>query len=152
MKYLNKLLAGLSLLVFVSSVQAADLGRYNANTICTNYWGSQSGSFNHKTSGLHNGTASSKWTTCAVDGDSVATTTGTAHTWIHYQGTGNVYCTMYSYNSGGHTAMQSRNGNRTGTGWFSIPGLSAESYWGNIVLYCKVPAGGILGTIGINED
>lgn len=152
MKYLKEILTGIGLLVFVSSAQAVDKARYNATGICNSYWASQVGDFNHKTTGLHNKATSPRWATCGIDVDSAGITTGTYPTWIHYQGTGQAYCTLYSYSSGGHSTIQTRSGSRTNTGWFAIPGISAESYWGNLVLYCKIPAGGLLGTIAIKED
>lgn len=133
------------------SALAGENGHAYNGSYCKNYFGSQVGDFNYQTNGIRNLSSSTRYINCPVLVDEIANTSGTTRVWLHYTGNGTVRCTLQSKNGNG-TTKQSRSGSRPGTGWFQIPNITADDFWGSYVMYCSLPAAGILNTIWLGEN
>ncbi len=148
-----KLLASISVFgcaLLTPQVYAENAHAYNGS-YCTNYLASDATDVAHQYNGIRNTTGSSLYVTCPVAVDEIAVTSGTSRVWVHYSGSGTVNCNLYSMNGNG-SINQSRSGSRSGTGWLSIPNLTSEDYWGSSVIYCSVPAYGVINTVWFGEN
>lgn len=142
-------LAALGSFAFYGNAYAENGHAYNGS-FCDNYYGSQVGNFNHQHNGIRNNTNSGRYVSCPVIVDEIAKTTGTTRVWLYYSGSGKISCSMFSKNGNG-TTRQSKTGSRTNSGWFSIPAITSDNYWGSYSMYCYLPPKGILKTIWVGE-
>ena len=134
--------------VVSSQVLAAD-NRQNYNgSYCSSYYGSQATSVGHYYNGAYNGSGAGMYISCPVIVDEASVTTGTNNVWIYTSAAG-TSCTLFSMNGNG-TSLQSQWG-AGGPGWFAVPNLTADDYWGSYSMYCYLPAGATLNTISISE-
>ena len=148
MKHLSFNFSALIISAFlsISGNAFAENGHAYNGSYCDNYFGSQADDFNHQYNGIRNKTSTTRVVSCPVLVDEIANTTGTTKVWVHYTGTGAVSCYLFSMNPNG-SASQTRSGNRTNTGWFSIANITSDNYWGSYSMYCFIPSGGVLNTI-----
>lgn len=123
---------------------------YNGS-YCTNYIATDSNKVAHQYNGLRNTSAGSLYVTCPVAVDEVAVTTGTSRVWVHYSGTGTLSCNLYSMNGIG-SINQSKFASVTNTNWMNIPNLTSEDFWGSSVIYCNLPANGVINTVWFGEN
>ncbi|HVK99752.1 MAG TPA: hypothetical protein VM553_08070 [Dongiaceae bacterium] len=131
-----------------SHVLAAD-NRQNYNgSYCDAYYGSQANNVNHQYNGIYNGLGGGMYVSCPVIVDEANVTTGTNNVWIHTSAAG-TSCTLFSMNGNG-TSAQSQWGSG-GPGWFAVPNLTVDDYWGSYSMYCYLPGGATLNTISISE-
>lgn len=142
-------LVGLGSLALYSHAHAENGHAYNGS-YCDNYYGSKVGDFNHQHNGIKNNASSGRYISCPIIVDEIAKTTGTTRVWLYYTGNGTISCTMFSKNHDGST-RQSRSGSRTNTGWFQIPEITSDNYWGSYSMYCYLPSHGVLNTIWVGE-
>lgn len=139
---------GLAILSQAASA-ADDKVAYNGS-YCSEYYGSNSASFNHQYNGIHNNSASTLYVSCPVIVDEVNNVTGTNSVWIYYTGANTLSCTLRSMNFNG-AIRQSMSANRVGTGWLQIPNITTDDIWGSYSMYCSVPSAGTVNTIVISE-
>jgi hypothetical protein len=142
---MKKILTLISLcLLALSSTAFADADNYTAaNGIgCDNYFAADTGQFNHQHDGIKNISAISRYVGCPVDKDAVVILGGLGTTWVRWAGAGNMTCTLTNFNANG-VATQTQTG-AGGPGWFAIPPLGGDVFYGTNTMYCKVPAGATL--------
>jgi len=149
----TKLLASLYILCgAVLSQQAfAENGHAYNGSYCENYLAGTATSMAHQYNGLRNASGATQYITCPIAVDEIAVTTGTTRVWLHYTGGGSISCTMNAMNANG-SVRQSRSNSRAGTGWLNIANLTSEDYWGSSVIYCSLPANGVLNTVWFGEQ
>lgn len=135
---------------FGQNAAAADNAQGYNGSYCSNYYGSQATSVNHQYNGIYNLSAGGLYVSCPVIVDEVSNTTGTNWAWVHYTGANTVSCSLFSMNGNG-SIRQSQSASRAGTGWFQIPNLTTDDFWGSYSMYCYLPSGGTLNTVHISE-
>jgi hypothetical protein len=159
-KIMKKILTLISLcLLALSSTAFADGDNYTAanGTGCDNYYAGDTAQFDHQYDGIRNISASAHWVTCPVDKDSVGSggsvgnLSGLGTTWVHWAGVGTMYCDLNNFDvNGNRTAAQTGSGG--GPGWFSIPPLGGDDFYGTNTMRCLVPAGATLQTYHVFEN
>jgi hypothetical protein len=82
--------------------------------------------------------------------DEINDTTGTTRVWLHYRGAGKITCSLYS-KFGNGSNYEVKTGMRVGTGWFRIPNITKDRFWGNYTIFCTIPGQGTLNTIWLGE-
>lgn len=140
------------LVTIVGSAKAQNGHRYNGS-FCKAYAGYQEANLSHQSRGTYNISANTMGITCPVLVDEVGTTTGTYSTWVHWtarSAADTIFCALYSMNGNG-SLRQSQFGSKTGTGWFSIPGLTSDDPSGSYWMLCSLPGYGIINTIALEE-
>jgi hypothetical protein len=142
-------LVALGSLALYGNAYAEKVKTYSGS-YCGAYFGSQAGDFNHQFNGIMNLAASPRYISCPVIEDSIFHTNGTTKAQLHYTGTGTVSCVLSSNHPNG-SSLETKIGMRTNTGWFTIPGISADDYWGAYSMYCQLPSKGVLNTIWFGE-
>lgn len=143
-------IAMIGLLAFTQHASAADNAQTFNGSYCKHYFGSQATAFNHQFNGIYNTTAGPLFVQCPLVVDEVTNTTGTNWVRLHYTGNNTISCYLYSMNGNG-TIRQTQVGSRVGTGWFSIPNITTDDFWGTYSMRCYVPGGGTLNTVHISE-
>lgn len=143
------LLVGFGIFVFYGNAYAEDGKSYNGS-YCDNYYGSQAGDFSHQIDGIKNNASAGRYISCPVLVDQVGNIEGTDTVALYYTGTGTVSCALFSQNANGST-RQSRTGSRANSGWFFIPNITSDDYWGSYSMYCYLPPQGVLNTIWLGE-
>lgn len=144
-------LAAAALLSLSGTAHAAgENGHAYNGSYCSSYFGTQATHFNNQYNGIRNNQSSGRYVSCPVIVDEISTTTGTTRQWMHFAGTGKVTCTIYSMNGPG-SIRQSRTTSRVNSGWFSMPALTTDDYWGSYSMWCYLPARGTLNTIWLGE-
>lgn len=146
---MKKILTLISLgLLALSGNAFADPDNYTAanGTGCDNYFAGDTAQFNHQFDGIKNISSSARWVSCPVDKDNVISLGGLRNpTWVRWSGAGTISCVLNNFNVNG-VVTQTRSGGMVNSGWFSIPALGLDDFWGTNTMYCLVPAGGILQT------
>lgn len=135
---------------FAQPVVAADNAQTFNGAYCDNYYGSQATAVNHQYNGIYNTTAAGVYVQCPLVVDEVTNVTGTNWVRLHYTGNNTITCYLYSMNGNG-TIRQTQTGSRVGTGWFSIPNINTDDYWGTYSMHCYLPGGGTLNTVHMSE-
>ena len=128
----------------------AENGHGYNGSYCTNYIATDSAKVAHQYNGLRNASTGTVYVTCPVEVDEVAVTTGTSRVWVHYSGTGTLSCYMYAMNGDGST-HQTKYASGT-SGWINIPNITSEDYWGSTVIWCSLPANGVINTVWFGEN
>ncbi len=117
---------GLTLLSVLGLMMCPSAFAENAHAYSGSYCrassGQQSGDFSYS-GGTYNRASQVRLVTCPILVDEIAKTSGTTRVWVHFSGSGNFSCWLYSRNANG-TTRQLRIGHRTGTGWLSIPNIT----------------------------
>ncbi len=150
MKYLT--IAAMMITSFGLSGNAmAENGHSYNGSYCKAYNGNQNSFFTHRSNGIRNNSSSTRSIACPVIVDELAKKTGTTRVWLYYTGSGTVSCTLYNRN-GNSVLRQSRSRSRVNTGWFRIPNLTSDSFWGTYSMVCSIPSGGTLNTIWVGEQ
>jgi hypothetical protein len=142
-------LAGIGFIATSGHALAENGHAYNGS-YCDNYYGSQASAFDHQFNGIRNASGAYAYVSCPVVVDEIDNTAGTTQIWVHYTGTGTISCSFFSMNGNG-TIRQSQSASRVNTGWFSIPNITTDDYWGSYSMYCGLPANGVLNTIWVGE-
>ncbi|MCH9697565.1 MAG: hypothetical protein K0U68_05630 [Gammaproteobacteria bacterium] len=149
MKHLTLFILMMTGIAFASNALAENGHAYNGS-FCKSRWASQSSSINFHASGITNNSNGSRQITCPIIVDNIQNTQGTTQVWLHQTGSGRISCTLYSKNGNG-TTREFRAGERNGTGWFLIPNITTDDYWGTYSMVCSIPKGSILNTIWVGE-
>jgi hypothetical protein len=145
-------LAVLALATLTGSAAAENGHAYNGS-YCKPYFGNTAANFYHQYNGTYNATNSGQYVSCPVLVDEIANTTGTTQVWLYWTASAStdaISCSLYSLNGDG-TARQAQSASKTGTGWFSIPNLTSDDYWGSYSMYCYLPKFSNLNTIWLGE-
>lgn len=134
-------------LAAVSGNVYADPDNYTAinGTGCEAYFATDKPNFDNRYDGIYNRTSSPRWVSCPIDKDAVSSTLGLGTTWVRWAGAGNMQCVLNNFNVNG-VRTQSQVGNGA-PGWFSMPWLGLDDFWGTNTMYCLVPAFSTLQTV-----
>jgi hypothetical protein len=136
-------LIGLGLVAISGNAFAADDAKSYHGQGCDNYFAGDSAKFDHRYDGIRNSDSIEHLVSCPIVVDSTSNTSGTKAVYVHWSGSGTMWCSLYSFDQYG-AVKQSQYGTQTGGGWLNIPNLTADDYYGNYSLFCDVPAGGVL--------
>jgi hypothetical protein len=139
----------IGLLALSGNAFATDAKAYNG-TGCDNYFAADSAQFNHQNDGIKNISGAGRYVSCPIVVDEIASTAGTQAVYVRWAGTGSFSCTLLNYDING-VLKQYKTASRSGSGWLTMPNLTADDYWGNYSMWCYLPAGGVLQTYWIDE-
>lgn len=146
-------LAAVAIFAISGSANAENGHAYNGS-YCNPYFGNQSADFNHQWDGLSNTSTGSRWVSCPVVVDEIANLTGTSRIWVRWDDGGagsTLTCYLYAMNVNADVG-QSQSASDVGGGWFSIPNITTDDFWGNYILYCYLPNRGVLNTVWLGEN
>jgi hypothetical protein len=151
---LSATLALIAFAVIAGAAAAAENGLAYNGSYCKAYYGTQTGDFNNQYNGIYNLGSAGRYISCPVVVDEVAVVTGTTRVWLYWRAnvsTDTISCTLFSMNGDG-SVRQSQSANKAGTGWFSIPNLTTDDFWGSYSMYCYLPRFGTLNTVWVGEQ
>lgn len=144
--------AALALTTLAGSAAAENGHAYNGS-YCKSYYGSQAANLYHQHNGTRNVSTAGTYISCPVLVDEIAQTTGTTQVWVYWTAaaaTDTMSCSLFSMNGSG-TIRESKFASKTGTGWFAIPNLTTDDYWGSYSMYCYLPKSGNVNTVWLGE-
>lgn len=127
-------------LLALSSTVFADGDNYTAanGNGCDNASVGEAELFGRNQTGIHNTSSSARYVTCPIDKDSVSNTGGLGTTWVRWSGAGTMTCYLYAWDVNGNSlGYKIASG---GPGWFSIPPLAGDDFYGSNSMLCSVPA------------
>lgn len=144
-----------ALIALVGVAVAENSHSYNGG-YCKAFFGSDTGDLSAQGQGMFNPTLSTRLITCPVLVDEISNTTGTTKVWLHWKAgaafpNDTIRCTLMSRNGNG-SPRQAKAGSRTGSGWFSIPNITSDDFWGSYTMTCQLPRMATLNTIWIGEQ
>lgn len=145
------IIAGVLLTILSSGVRA-DADNYTAinGTGCQAYFAGDKAFFENNFSGIRNVGTIARVVSCPLNKDVVSAVGGRGTTWVRWNGTGTLSCTINHWNVNMVNTFKSAS--RTGTGWLNIPADTSDDFWGSMTLWCTLPAGGTLQTIHYLEN
>ena len=136
-----------------TQAQAADNRQLYNGSYCDAMLGTQVGSFTRDNFGIRNNSNVALRITCPVIVDEADNVTGTNGIWVNTSIAG-TSCTLYSMaaNGAGVNAVVQAQVAAGGPGWFVIPNIAVDNFWGSYSMICTLPAGGRLNSISIREN
>lgn len=151
---MKKIFVLISLMILALSGKAfadADNATSFHGNECDAYFSSQSGQFNHYWNGTHNAGTSGAWISCPIDKDAVSSTAGLETTWVYSTSPSGQQVSCYLVAQGYNATWDEYQPGSGTTGWFSIPRVASDNYWGSNNMYCFLPAGATLNQFVIHE-
>ncbi len=118
---------------------------------CEAYSASQKGQFDHFWNGTYNN-GSGAWVSCPIDKDVVSSTSGLGTTWVQASSPSGEKISCYLVAQGYNATWDEYQSGSGTTGWFAIPSITADNYWGSNNMYCYLPKGATLHHFVIHEN